>query len=1701
MKLFVAALALLLIGVTCAIPEHRLSYPKFENQRTHLYDVWINITTGVPGLDPQVSKSVLNAELHIYAQSPTALIIRMQNVRVSGSIHSICSRTHPVNLKTDSELQKHLNEPTKVTLENGMVKHYTLGNDESLQSSKIKRAILRSLEVHIEGKVLQNPHEFRTPQHFNVSRSTPYGNYSSHYIVTSSPYSYFPSEKNVYNISRTDNFETIPYLAYHSHHNFEKQGCPGICNKNQGGTGYAAGCPSGYESYQTPVKKSFVQHHNLRLHKSGISVIDIVKTKETHVADVYDQNMEVSIESLIRLKEIKEDSIPEPTDQKVYETLDVDEINEEEIKQICKYPDAKEAYTAVQNLLKKITQIVLERNIETEQSKSIGEHLVMLQKALTILSKNDLKKIQDTITDWRSLKKASEEDKIKRQIWLENLPLIGTENAISFIAELIKENVNKPEKTISLWESKNFLEALPLNILYPTGHTVQTLISLTEILADREVKGYAMFCAASHMAVARVIHSLCAVNDRLPDEDSGIKNLHRLFENHRKKECPKQIVKKHITDIVTKLKTTTDSTKRVVYLEALSHMGLKTVLPHIATYVNRRISGLSPSSNDFVRSVAILSLHNIVAKYPTEVRNIVLPVYINKTEPPKLRIAAFGVFIRSYPSLGELQFVAEETWRENSLEVGSYVTKTLTVMGNSSDPCDEITARRIKKVMSQIKRFDVGQHHALNFFDSWFDGIRNFGLEHRYEMTPSNESFFPSTIYSAFGYNTDTLKDYIFKFGLNAQGFTSRNFHDAFLRLFNLKPSDDIPKVKIPEIFPEVDVVSRDPEFWRFTVYEKLFYINSYYYYDSKEHQTGDVFHLIKEHYLRYFTDESGKMSGHIVQVFLPSSYQTKAVPHALPYPVQFEMKNPLLLSWKFEIKPTTVEDSLGFSVDVSPSVYYSTLYTNQMLNLGDCKHIGVSYEKKLAATYPFKVILYVTTDSKLHLDYSFPELNKKIFTYTSEARTYAGKLTSEELPFIKEKSTIKTIPSQFKREERFGIPGLPLFEVKFLTEDIQFGKAKIPQTRPEVISMILQDFMNAGWRRKSVEIRRIPNSGFWNTDSKVELSLDPSREFKVSKREPKDEEGWLKQVNFLADETNYKKYGKDILERILTLSHIREELGIVVKYTLTKTLEYKTEIRLIHRHTLGGALHCTHINAKTLIPNLHTSLELNSYIPAAFIRRPNEFKYGDESYGKQLALILGYISLNNNETFDNPEFLFTAVGRYKSLEAKLNKDLHPPAPKRSFLPETHDDCVTDVRDGKPQSVHCLKAINERSIYNNWDVHVIWSEELPTLITDIAYQTDLFLKMSLYSHMTTYRKPSSPGLHIDLTYIDKLTDKPVFDIVLVKPTEVVKFEKVDAGWNQPISSLYSIPDRYIKHWTNTTYPPTCSFMDKYVRTYDMKTYHAPVQHGCSYILSTHCLEHKKFAIIAKILDLKRGTKEIYIHVGKHTIVLTPAQRGKFVVKFDDEDHDVHILQPIVFEEEELIYAVSNVAYDKSYLIEIHAENAGIIVTYDGRNVKTQVDLKYKGELCGLCSEFNGEIYREMRGPKRCLYTDSGDFTKSNLVGKCGDKTPKHPYICPNQYEYEWKKEHAPEEQEPIKRNIVVYEEDRICFSIHSLFVCERENSELNRRMITVEFHCLNRRDSVARKLVTESKRRVLAELETKSVDMRKEISIPTKCSS
>ncbi|KAF8781744.1 Vitellogenin like protein [Argiope bruennichi] len=1097
----------------------------------------------------------------------------------------------------------------------------------------------------------------------------------------------------------------------------------------------------------------------------------------------------------------------------------------------------------------------------------------------------------------------------------------------------------------------------PNEYFKPDDKTIQSLSELLEALTDRTKPGFGMYYSAAHMAVARVIRNICAVSNGIEVEVDNKPNYLQMLlketdDDYKNIGCPKTDVKRFIMDVTQKLKGNTDRLKRIIYIDSLTQTGLKSVIPIVKPYVQGYNKRHRP------------------------------PDIYQQNEPPKIRTAAFGVFARSYPTLGDLQHVAEETWHEPSIEVGSYVTSTLETLGNSSIPCDQLTASRIKKVLPRIKRFAVGKHHAQNVLTTIFDDIRGFGIEHVLQFTPSNESFIPSTIYAALGYNADSLRDFYYKYAINSQGFNSFNIWDKVLEVFSLHPAESIPKQKDP------------------------------------------IFSL---------------------------------------------------------------------------SLYHSMLYSNGMLNLGDCKHVGVYHETKIATTYPVKITVAVE-EGKYHVSYSFPELPKKVFVYHSEAGTYTTKHNLEAQPTTTEKRVIRTIPSSFVRNSTFGVVGFPLFRSDILTEDISFGYEQVPRNIKEALDQTIEDFLNPGWRRKTVEISRIPDSIFWPPKTEVKMHITLQHEF--IKSTSKSNFDFFKK--FTIDEVSEKNIISEenlLKEEIKKFGHVYDSLSISVEQKVSDQVTNTAYLHVAYKRTLEGFIHHVGVNATAKVYGL--PLGATSNFIAMYFDRPNELKYSEDHYGQQKGIIVGSIRLQ-----DKPYVTAKVILKYKSLEEHLNKGLQKPLPSKYFYPETHEECLEDMKKGKVHSVACIKAIKEHAIYNRMKIHLFWGEDIQDtpIVRDILHKVDIAIKHAFFNHLSVERNYCviPHYINVDVTYIDKLTDKPVVDVVLQKPSETLKFYKVDPTFIQPISSIYSVPETYVQYHTNNTYPATCTLMKNSVRTYDLKTIHLVRRETCSYILSTHCVRHKKFAVIVKIDPRHPESKEVHLHIGRHSVVLTPGKEWEYEIQYDDKPQTIQYLAEVMLHETEKIYAVVKKPMDGHAFIEIHGEKAGIKVTYDGEHVKIQVHPRYKGELCGLCSEFDGEIVRELRGPDRCLYSSIYDYGNSCALGNCYKSKPEHPHICDTPIYRRMPSEDIDEisrqEYEPkVKRNKVLPKDDKLCFSTRPLPACESQDVIKVKESKEVEFHCLPKSDRLARKLVSESKRRILGELETKEVDITVEVDYPKLC--
>lgn len=89
---------------------------------------------------------------------------------------------------------------------------------------------------------------------------------------------------------------------------------------------------------------------------------------------------------------------------------------------------------------------------------------------------------------------------------------------------------------------------------------------------------------------------------------------------------------------------------------------------------------------------------------------------------------------------------------------------------------------------------------------------------------------------------------------------------------------------------------------------------------------------------------------------------------------------------------------------------------------------------------------------------------------------------------------------------------------------------------------------------------------------------------------------------------------------------------------------------------------------------------------------------------------------------------------------------------------------------------------------------------------NVARSFDTFMKHVYYRHMSIDYHPNTENkIHVSLNHIDKLTEKPLFDVTIKKPEETVTLRRMKAV-GQALSSVHDILSLDFMKLTNNTYP-------------------------------------------------------------------------------------------------------------------------------------------------------------------------------------------------------------------------------------------------------------------------------------------------------
>ncbi|XP_054717797.1 uncharacterized protein LOC129227286 [Uloborus diversus] len=1721
MKLLVAAVVLFCVTANAyQVPKELLLGPMFLAGQTHVYNVTIDLVSSISGLSSQHARFTLSADASIYANSNKDHVLKLTNVRTTGPMTSVSNYASPITLFDSKELEDQLSVPIKFTLEKKQVTSYTLDERETLETKKIKKSILRMLELYVDEDKIESDTFSVLPITYNLTRKSPVGDYQSQYVITSSPYEEFPLERNVLNVSRSDNYENIRYPSHVFEHNFKLQGCPAVCKNNWTDNKFGAGCPSGFEPHQSHVKMYYNHHHRL-VKQDNVLLPEDIDADEYHIAKSYDQKMEIFIRVHMSHKENTRDTIRVPNGQQSYTDLDdyEKEINEQEINDLCIYQNPQRAIEASKTLLNELAETVVNGDLEHKDSTLVGEKLVLLQKSLAMLKKSDLENVEKEIAKLGTLSQATDKEKVKRQIWIDLLSTIGTSSSVSYISSYIQRNL---KRDLTVYEAKEILEALPENVHKANEQTIEELMKIWEL---RPVSEYHLLHSAAFITVGKVINKACNKNypissEESPSSSSWMRNYQQAFSSLKLSEssestesstCPTALVKSIVEKLVQKLKQTQSKQEKAIYIQTLSQINTLEAVQQLAEYsfgIAEDFQQYSPSQVNFFKVITLFALHNNINKYPQQVLKIAAPIFFNRTEKAKVRNAAFNVILRSQPSRELLEHIVHDTWHETSLEVGSYVTSSLETFGNSSMPCDQLTAQRIKMVVSQAKRVDEGYQHSKNLYYSYNDDLRSYGHEERFEYTSSGESIVPSTIYHAFKFMTRNMHEVASQTAINIEGVTSKMILDKINEYIGMKTGKPLTPSRESEIFGKMKYEEKVPEEFKMTLFNRFFYASSYYYIENPARDFAPIF----EHFEKYFKS-SGNYKGTYVKAMLTSTLHTVTVAKAVPFPVELELKYPYLLAIQLKNQDSGRIDPRKMRLSMKFSMYLSRLLSHHIKNLRDCKEIGTYYEHKISMNIPYEFSFDLMNWNKIKVEYGFMNLPRQIVAIKTEAGTFIGKKELDRLPQMSQRSPIKRIPEQFKREQKLDVVGLPPMHISTHTENMAEGHESIPRNIPELLEWAATRTLNAGWRSRSVNVTMDTSVIYWPSNTKISFEINyrrqqhtPSRMNMMQNRgktseSEENEEDIVKDIDEDVDTKDARDWisrGRKICETLVSsYPHVQHVFDVQVK---TRPVSNKASIRAEYNHTLGKHVHAFHMDAALHLKRFPIPLALSADHIIGYLGRPSEFKFDKNSFSQERARFLSTVSLHHAKPFEKVDLFFAGYMKRIPLSNLLNDMLVSRLDEKHFLPQDYEQCERDTEAGKALSKECMKSINEMSKFNYYDVIASWTEaKLPGIYRRLAKTAETLTRSLALGHVTVSENEGLQNtLGLNITYIDKLSDNPLIDVVLEKPSEFIKYEKLPAIILQPISSIHSIFDTYIHATTNNTYPATCTLMEKYLTTYDQKTYQLPSDQ-CQYLISAPCTQYKRFAVLGKTLSRHEGTKEITLYIGDHKLILSPKEASGYKVNVNGEEKVVHVSGPVLLEDEHTDLSVSlNVDVEGTFL-EVYDNILGLKLAYNGKNVKIQVNPIFKGELCGLCSTFDGETVQEYLAPDGCLYSKEQDFMKRSIVNpsEChANVDPSVPHIC---YSSRGQNMYTQSTGNMVRRNAVKYREDTICFSVEPVSMCSQGQNPQELDEESVGFHCLPKNDLPTQKLVSEANVRELEEMRNKNVDFVELVTVAKQC--
>lgn len=646
-------------------------------------------------------------------------------------------------LREQGVYEHEMQKPVKFVMKEGKVVRIEAAKDHQQWSLNIYRGIFTLLQNQA-----RKPATLAVPAIEYKYEDGITGHCKVQYEILSQPDGYYGSAggDHVYNMTKTVDYKDCRGRPVYRHVKDVHRGCAGVCDnhKPQNFLGQyeeektdfelkpTPGCPVNQQRQDSLVTVNSVAKYNV----SG-GYLEEARAQSIDIYRLFGGEIEVFTHLQLRVHGGHTGpKIEEPKNVQTYTTLQQRlPIQEEEELDIPVYALMKEhAKQYPQYFQKHFDAVVQELRQQQQQQHGRGgekqsfdtpAYMVELIQAVSGMTEEELKKTIPQSVRQQQPQQLSEDEQLRRQLWIELIGKAGSKSAVKIATEFIKN------KTFTPVEARRVLQDIAGFQSYPDTDMIEQLLALcTKEGHGLTSTGKATACVAAGKVISKACNSkvfqwgqkshqqkMQYINGKHQSMQGGswdksesgshageyYMSMGRLAIKPELR-CTPEKLQQYVERLSHALRSSTSFSDIVAYINGLGKTQKPEALPELIGYVNGTApnmqqlreqqggqhGGQHDETVELLRRVAIMSLRDIAAKYPKEVNPIVRVIYQDTTEHVQTRLIAFDVWMNTQPAQWEVEKVMQVANKDVSVELTHYVYTALKTAMHAEEPCYQL---------------------------------------------------------------------------------------------------------------------------------------------------------------------------------------------------------------------------------------------------------------------------------------------------------------------------------------------------------------------------------------------------------------------------------------------------------------------------------------------------------------------------------------------------------------------------------------------------------------------------------------------------------------------------------------------------------------------------------------------------------------------------------------------------------------------------------------------------------------------------------------------------------------------------------------------------------------------------------------------------------------------------------------------------